>query len=121
MGNYREDAIVEYQWRLADDAAKEAAKVTDLQTRAKQALIPVCTDHTGKLDIDPMSKTNVAQTDMVNKLVILTTNDGSNVSFAVYPDNGARVFMAKQIGGEWTQGNRVLDMDDVGRELNGGW
>ena len=121
MATFRDDALAEYNWWVADQAAQEAAKITDLQTRARQALIPVMTDHTGKLALDPMSKTNINVTDMEDKLVVLTTNDGSNVSFAVYPDNGARVFMSKLVDGEWIMGNKVIDMDDVGRELNGGW
>ena len=121
MATYRDDAIAAYEQRLADEQAAEAARRQALVDAAKAALLPVMTDKDGKVVLDPVGKTDALLVDFENRLVVLRTNDGSDVEFAVHPDaEPRRVELTKQDPDGWRQGPVVLDLDDVGEHLSGG-
>lgn len=55
-------------------------------------------------------------------LLVLTTTDGSNVSFAVWPEQPTKpVRVVELIDGAWTYGAEVADLDDVGAAIVDAW
>ncbi len=121
MVTYTEYAAADYQARLAAEAAAEQAARDNLVARARSEALPLFTDHTGKVVLDPLTKTIADLADVPNGLVVLHPDDGSvpMVHFAVYPDRmPAELFIATADGnGGWTRGPAVADLDDVGEYL----
>ena len=109
MATYRDDAIAAY-------TARRTAWVPNGQDR----LVPLMTNAAGTKVLDPYGKTTVAHEDQDEDLVILSTTDGSNVSFAVWPNHPERaVRVVELVDAEWTTGPEVRDLDDVGAALIG--
>lgn len=117
MATYRDAALAAYQQR-------DAAWVQS----GKQRLAPLMTDSTGKVVLDPLSKTEEAGRDSATGLLVLHTTDGSDLYFAVYPDkadepvrmvepDGSGGFTG--YGGTGLDGPKVADLDDVGAVLAG--
>lgn len=107
MANYRDAAIAAY-----------ADRRTAWVRRGQDRLVPLMTNTAGTKVLDPYGKTTVDHEDQDEDLLILTTTDGSAVSFAVYPDHPERaVRIVELVDGEWTRGPEVLDLDDVGAAL----
>lgn len=117
MATYADNALAAYQ-----------AKRGEWLTRGKERLRPLMTDSKGNVVLDPIGKTEEVHSDPETGLLILHTVDGSDLYFAVYPDDAARpvTMMEPADGGGFTgYGNTgvnapvVTDLDDVGRVLAG--
>lgn len=107
MATYRDAAL-----------AAHAATHADYLARGRERLRPLMTDSTGKVILDPALKTVVAHEDADAGMVVYTTSDGSDVSFAAYPDDAARpVAVVALVDGAWTRLGEVRDLADVGRVL----
>lgn len=109
MANYRDAA-------KADNAARHTAWVN----RGKEKTRPLLTDSTGKVYLDPLTKTVVAYEDTENDLLVLKVDDGSLVHFAVWPDTNRKSTIANFIDGQWTIGPEVSKMADVGQAIEDG-
>lgn len=107
MANYRDAAMAAYSGRRTDWIKKGQAR-----------LVPLMTDATGKAVLDPYTKTRVDAEDLAEDLLVLSTTDGSLVSFAVWPNHPDRVVRVTKLhDGQWTLGPEVKDLDDVGAAL----
>lgn len=107
MATYRDAAMAAYAGRRTDWIKKGQAR-----------LVPLMTDATGKPVLDPYTRTNAAHEDLDDDLLVLTTTDGSNVSFGVWPNHPDRpVRVVKLLDEQWTHGPEVRDLDDVGAAL----
>lgn len=120
MATYREAALAAYAARTQAQADAEAAATQALIAAAQQALVPLFTDSTGKLVADPVKVTAAEHVDEDKRVVVLSITDGSEVSFAVYPDR-PEVRIAELKDGRWEGLNSkpVADLDDVGAVLAG--
>lgn len=107
MATYRDAAIAAYD-------ARHAERITV----AKERLRPLMTDKAGIKVLDPIGKTTVVYEDDDAGLIILQTTDGSDVSFAVWPEQPTKPVRVVQLqDGAWTYGPEALDLDDVGAAL----
>lgn len=104
MATYAAAAIAAYQ-----------AEHAEYLTAAKERLRPLMTDETGKLVLDPLTKTEVVHED--DGLVVLRTIDGSDVHFAVRGDDPVRVVTF--VDGQWQRGPEVSTLAEVGAVLAG--
>lgn len=114
MATFRDTALAAYRGLEADWIA-----------RGREKLRPIFSDSTGKLLLDPVGKTTVSYKDREDSgLLVLTTSDGSNLSFAVYPDRaGSDVALVRDDddqGLHWTRVRVVADLDDVGEAIADG-
>ena len=121
MATFNEMATADYQARLAADAAAEQSKRDALLLRAQQAALPLFTDITGKIVLDPTKDTVADVVSMSNGLVILHANDASApmIHIAIYPDAQpvGRYLVQQDASGEWVRIGYVSDLDDIGRYL----
>jgi hypothetical protein len=107
MANYRDYALAAFQ------ARKDAVALA-----AKEALRPLMTDAAGKVVLDPVGKTDAVKVDDEARMVVLTTNDGSGVSFGVYPEKSpVERYIATLVDGQWQRGPRVETLDEVGEAI----
>lgn len=121
---YRDSAITAFNNRVTEEEAALAAEKDAFNTKAKQLAVPLFKDSTGTLVI-PQSSIAALKNDFENRLVVLkvndgsVTNDGSPITFAIYPDTDEK-YLIKNVDGEWMRGPKVKDLDDVGEVLAGG-
>lgn len=103
------------------------AKAAEWVAKGQERLRPVFTDAKG-LQLDPIGKTEDVHHDREHGLLVLHTLDGSDLHFAVYPDDDAKpVTMVEPAdGGGWTgyggtgnPGPAVASPADVGAVLAG--
>lgn len=108
---YRDAAIADYESVLA--TANSA-----LIAEAREAVRPCLIDSTGKIVLDPAKGLDVTDVVPASSLVVLTTNDGSSVTFIAQKTDGTwTVRLGKFIDGRWNPGATVKDMDEVGAAL----
>lgn len=121
MATYRDYAVAACQNReAAEETARQAARDA-LVAAARQALVPVFTDTAGKLVADPVKITAPAAVDQAAGMVVLSTTDGSQVSFAVYPNQDpVERWLVVEDTGRWRRVTQVVDLDDVGEAIAGG-
>lgn len=113
MATLRDGAAAAYQTKLTSDRAA-------LVAAAQNALIPVFTDAAAKLFMDPTKTTTAVFIDERSKVVVLTTTDGSNLSFQVdlSLSSAPMVYLATGSGNSWTVIAPALkDLDDIGKVL----
>ena len=107
---------------LRDDAlAAYAARAADWLVKGQERLRPVFTDDKGTLALDPVGKTVEAFADRDAGLLVLQTTDGSDLFFAVHPDDGSAAVRMVTPGDPdgWTRGPVVASLADVGAVLAG--
>lgn len=120
MATLRDSALAAYN-----------AKAAEWVTKGQERLRPVFTDDTKsppQVVLDPVGKTEEAHHDRDAGLLVLHTLDGSDLYFAVYPDDDTKpVTMVEPAdGGGWTgfggtgnPGPVVASLTDVGAVLAG--
>jgi hypothetical protein len=106
MATYADAALAAYQ-----------AQHTAYLTAVKERLLPLMTDATGKVVLDPIAKTEVVYDNEDAGLVVLHTTDGSDLNFAVRGD--APVQLVALVNGQWQRGPEVASLADVGAVLAG--
>lgn len=114
MATYRDYALAAHAAAVQAEQDRLAAEKQSRVDAARRTVAPLLTDSTGKLLLDP-AKLTLEHVD--NSVVVLSTADGSAVSFAV---QGDLVRVVQKIDGAWTGGPAVTDLDDVGAALAAG-